>query len=256
MFDSSGYPFAIKIATGKINAVTGDAWKPGLSRKPQDYVVSPDQPWLDGYCVEKGTIRQFVAMPLGAGYTAEEQLTGEAEHGGLQMLVYPMKAEAYEKMLARRAARDRRMTSHAGTGRSCLRQCRIRHGPRPRRPDAPGDLRRSPRARRLGHRAREPLLRPHRQLAGLAVDHGRARRPRRPPPPSSTRARACPGSTTTTRARPAVDGSAKLADLQSVKEYGEAKGDVPLPENESVTPENVVRLRAQLAKDQVREGAF
>ncbi len=28
-------------------------------------------------------IRQFVAMPLGEGYTAEEQLTGEAQHGGL-----------------------------------------------------------------------------------------------------------------------------------------------------------------------------
>ena len=32
-------------------------------------------------------IRQFVAMPLGAGYTAEEQITGEAEHGGLQIVV-------------------------------------------------------------------------------------------------------------------------------------------------------------------------
>jgi hypothetical protein len=31
-------------------------------------VVLPEQPWLDGYCVEKGYIRQFVAMPLGEGY--------------------------------------------------------------------------------------------------------------------------------------------------------------------------------------------
>jgi hypothetical protein len=38
-----------------------------------------------------------VAMPLGSGYSAEEQLTGKAEHGGLQIIVYPMKREAYEE---------------------------------------------------------------------------------------------------------------------------------------------------------------
>ena len=91
------YPMAIKIAAGKINAVTGKAWKDELSDRPQDYVVVPEQPWLDGFCVEKGLIRQFVAMPLGEGYTAEEQLTGEAEHGGLQIAVYPMKASRYEE---------------------------------------------------------------------------------------------------------------------------------------------------------------
>lgn len=58
----------------------------------------PDQPWLDGYCVKKGEIRQFVAMPLGHGYTVEEQLTGEAVHGGIQVIVYPMKAEEWEKI--------------------------------------------------------------------------------------------------------------------------------------------------------------
>ena len=54
----------------------------------------------------------------------------------------------------------------------------------------------------------------------------------------------------------AVEGAERLAGMKSVKEVGEAKGDVPLPENESVTPENVVTLRAKLAQDQVREGAF
>ena len=91
------YPFAVKIAAGKINALTGDKWTNGLRKTPQDYLVLPDQPWLDGFCVQKGLIRQFVAMPLGAGYTAEEQLTGTAEHGGLQIMVYPMKREIYEQ---------------------------------------------------------------------------------------------------------------------------------------------------------------
>jgi hypothetical protein len=36
-------------------------------------------------------------MPLGSGYSAEEQITGEAEHGGIQIVVYPMKQEVFEK---------------------------------------------------------------------------------------------------------------------------------------------------------------
>jgi len=95
------FPVAIKIAAGKINAVTGEAWRPGLHRNPQDYMVSPDQPWLDGFAVEKGVIRQFVAMPLGAGYTVEEQLTGEAEWGGIQISIVPLKAHVWR---AKRAA--------------------------------------------------------------------------------------------------------------------------------------------------------
>ena len=57
----------------------------------------PEQPWLDGYCVEKGIIRQFVAMPLGEGYSVEEQLTGEAEFGGIQIEVFPMRSEVFER---------------------------------------------------------------------------------------------------------------------------------------------------------------
>lgn len=91
------WPFALKIATGKRCAVTGDAWKESLAVDPQNYLVIPRQPWLDGYVVEKGFIRQFVAMPLGAGYSAEEQLTGEAAVGGLQIEVFPMKQEAFLK---------------------------------------------------------------------------------------------------------------------------------------------------------------
>ena len=73
---AQGYPFAVKIAAGKMNAVSGTSWTNDLDFDDQDYVVVPDQPWLDGFCVSKGKIRQFVAMPLGAGYTVEEQLTG------------------------------------------------------------------------------------------------------------------------------------------------------------------------------------
>src|SRR5687767_5385426 len=98
-FDSVyGYPFAVKVAAGKVNAVTGGAWNDALQRVPQDYVSVPEQPWLDGFCVREGVIRQFVAMPLGSGYSVEEQLTGSAEHGGIQLLVHPLKRSAYERL--------------------------------------------------------------------------------------------------------------------------------------------------------------
>lgn len=90
------FPVAIKVAAGKINAVTGEAWRSGLHRDPQDYMVSPEQPWLDGFAVEKGVIRQFVAMPLGEKYSVEEQLTGQADWGGLQISVAPLRTHVWK----------------------------------------------------------------------------------------------------------------------------------------------------------------
>ncbi len=94
----SPYPCAIKVATGKVCAISGEPWQEGLTQDPQNYVVVPGQPWLDGYCVAKGTIRQFVAMPLGDGHTVEEQLTGQGVHGGLQIAVHPMKRDVHESL--------------------------------------------------------------------------------------------------------------------------------------------------------------
>ena len=85
------HPVAVRVAIGEVDALTGERWKPGLSGKPQNYVVAPLQPWLDGINSGAGTIRQFVAMPLGQGYTIEAQLTGEEVFGGLQLRVYDAK---------------------------------------------------------------------------------------------------------------------------------------------------------------------
>ena len=95
---NGSYPMALKIAAGKVCALTGEAWSSELVAEPQSYLVVPDQPWLDGFCVAEGLIRQFVAMPLGEGYSAEEQLTGEARHGGLQIEAHPMKPDVYESL--------------------------------------------------------------------------------------------------------------------------------------------------------------
>jgi hypothetical protein len=94
------YPFAIKVATGKRSALTGEDWSPTLREK--DYCVAPKQPWLDGYVIDKDTIRQFVAAPLGMGFSAEEQITGKADHGGLQIEVMPMKREVFDRRFPKR----------------------------------------------------------------------------------------------------------------------------------------------------------
>jgi hypothetical protein len=92
------YPIALKIGTGKICAVSGDSWSSNLNRDPQDYVVVPEQPWLDGYNVGKDIVKQFVAAPMGQGFTVEEQLTGNADIGGIQIQAFPMKKEFYDKL--------------------------------------------------------------------------------------------------------------------------------------------------------------
>jgi len=84
-------PNAVKIAVGGINVISGEPFKHGLDADPQDYIVCPDQPWLDGINTGRGFIRQFVAMPLGMGYTIEASLTGKEEFGGIQVTVFEPK---------------------------------------------------------------------------------------------------------------------------------------------------------------------
>ena len=84
-------PNAVKIAIGKVNAVSGKPWHQELRSDEKDYLVCPPQPWLDGINAGHGTIRQFVAMPLGMGYTVEAQVTGEETFGGIQIIVYEPK---------------------------------------------------------------------------------------------------------------------------------------------------------------------
>jgi hypothetical protein len=82
---------AVKVGVGKIDALTGKRWNERLTKRPQNYLVCPDQPWLDGINAGDGFIRQFVAMPLGMGYTVEGQLSGKEEEGGIQIKAFASK---------------------------------------------------------------------------------------------------------------------------------------------------------------------
>jgi hypothetical protein len=81
-------PHALKVGIGKVCAITGKPWRESLHADPQDYLVAPPQPWLDGIAIGGGRIRQFVAMPLGMGYTVEGQVTGEEAVGGIQIKLF------------------------------------------------------------------------------------------------------------------------------------------------------------------------
>ena len=249
------YPFAVKVAAGKINAVNGETWSEGLSR-PQDYMVSPRQPWLDGYCVEQGYIRQFVAMPLGSGYSAEEQITGEAEFGGVQIVVYPMKLEVFERRFPMVDDRDalcefdaiERCAAPAAMGGMDMG---LAPGGRMRQEiyDDPFDI---------NDWDTEAGSRCFVHITNSLVWHSVTGSPPPTTPPTSkqyTKA-GLPWFEYFDAEAKALKGSDVLSHLKSVAAMGEQKGDVPLPENESVTPDNVVHLRAGLKKDQVREGVF
>jgi hypothetical protein len=91
-FDGASWkPNAVQVGIGGVNAVSGGAWDEGLSADPQNYLVCPDQLWLDGINAGAGVIRQFVAMPLGTGTTVEAQLTGREEVGGIQIRAFEPK---------------------------------------------------------------------------------------------------------------------------------------------------------------------
>ncbi len=252
------YPFAVKIATGKVCAVSGETWRTDLSRKPkQNYLAIPEQPWLDGYCVDEGLIRQFVAMPLGAGYTAEEQITGEAEHGGLQILVAPMKREVFER---RFPPVDRQPTVLMDAMDTGVCYCKM--------PDASADMGLAP-----GGRMRQQICRDPFNLADYDTDNASrcfvhiansmvwrgitgSAPPTVPPTADEYTSHGLPWFEYYGGDAKAVKGSRILNTLKSVVTLGKEKGDQPLPENTSVNPTNINLIRKGLKHDQVREGNF
>lgn len=84
-------PNAVQVGVGGVNAVSAEPWAAQLAADPQNYLVSPDQPWLDGINAGDGFVRQFVAIPPGSGLTVEGQLTDAERVGGIQLRVYEPK---------------------------------------------------------------------------------------------------------------------------------------------------------------------
>lgn len=86
-------PFLVKVGAGNIDALTGAPWSDEPDFAVEDYFEVPEQPWLDGFVGPGGTVRQFVAMPLGSGYTVSEQLSDGPDAGHIRIVAVPMRAE-------------------------------------------------------------------------------------------------------------------------------------------------------------------
>ncbi|MGW6548520.1 hypothetical protein ACWGBH_37595, partial [Streptomyces massasporeus] len=93
-FAGTSEPAALQVGVGKVCAVSGRPWSDRPARDPQNYVVLPRQPWLDGINSGTGTVRQFVAVPLGLGATVEGQVTGEEVWGGVQLQSFALNDRA------------------------------------------------------------------------------------------------------------------------------------------------------------------
>ena len=237
---SGDYPMAVKVAAGKRDAITGRGWGNELSRRRQDYVVIPDQPWLDGFCVERGLIRQFVAMPLGEGYTAEEQLTDAARYGGLQIVVYPLKALVYE-------GRQRRVEARAPTyAAESVREMGLAPG---------GRMRQALYKDGYGLEAWDTSVRSRcfiHILNSLQYFEVTGKRPPHQPPTAAEYTEAgLPWFDFYAADQKTLQGAKKLAGLDSVATKLKKTGK-DLTGNESVVPNVVKKLRGAT----VREGQF
>ena len=241
------YPMAVKVASGRINAITGSPLTQGLHRAPQDYLVTPDQPWLDGFCVEKGVIRQFIAMPLGRGYSVEEQLTRAAEHGGLQLIVHPVKAAVYRKLQREQAGIARRSAGGFEIARRAADMGLAPGGGMRQEvyqdPFAPSDW------------SQKHMSRCFVTIVNAAVW---------PSVTGETPPSVSPTASDYTKAglpwfeyynpeAVALPGSDALLKVKSVKAMGESKGVAALPENHSVEVERRIRIHTSRPR-RVREG--
>lgn len=271
---SSRYPMAVKIATGKINAVTGKEWSEDLDSDEQDYLIVPDQPWLDGYAVKKGSIRQFVAMPLGSGYSAEEQITKKAEFGGIQILVYPMKKEKYEEWKKSQERSIFRHTDFAMDGGHWVEQSMpmVASSRTMYSAEMPSDALAMPdMGLAPGGSMKQEIYedkygmeswdREHRSRCFVHLTNSLIWRavtgsepPTTPPTSAEYEAHGLPWFDYYGGDNKALEGSEVLDKLKSVKDLGKEKKDNPLPENESVKPGKVVPLGEK--GNLVREGDF
>ena len=88
----SDEPVALLVGAGGINAVTGE--KLGIDLVKDNYLVTPPQPWLDGWKGEDGAVFQFVTTEYkeGEGLTVGEQIMGDkCKTGGMGFAVHVAK---------------------------------------------------------------------------------------------------------------------------------------------------------------------
>jgi hypothetical protein len=93
-------PVAVMVGAGSINALDGKPF--GEKLEKDNYLVTPPQPWLDGWKTEDGSVYQFVATETGENKTIGEQLAQTKDHA-LTFSVYEPKNPEKLRCNTRRA---------------------------------------------------------------------------------------------------------------------------------------------------------
>jgi hypothetical protein len=190
-------------------------------------------------------------MPLGEGYTVEEQLTGEAEVCGVQVEVFPMKKDVFEKRFSK--VSPRRVYREMDL-KCCMAAPMAEMGLAP------------------GGRMRQEIYEDPYSIHDWDTDHRSRcfvhlvnsvawwdltgeRPPSKPLSAKEYTASGYPWFDYYDADAKALEGAQALAGVKSVAAMAiEKRGH--LPDNKSVTTPNIVNLRAGLKKGQVREGSF
>ncbi len=247
-FYASEYPIALKIGAGGICAISGERWAVTLQSTPQNYVVLPYQPWLDGFRINQDVVRQFVAMPLGQGLTVEQQLTGEETWGGLQFQAFPYRADEFWNHTLRGSLSSHwnALMSPPPEMRVCYSVC---EGPR----EMPGA------GLGAGGRMKQKIIKdPHGSTAWdtaqssrcyahlcLADDWQRITGtlpPQKPPTAVDYTAAGLPWFDYDV-GQAGVEGATALSGVKTVSELAGKKLGLELPDNAPVAPANIVTYR-------------
>lgn len=237
-------PRAIKVGIGKVCALTGLPWSESLRTHPQDYVVAPTQPWLDGIFAGEGTIRQFVAMPLGMGYTVEGQITGEERFGGVQLKVFDPKPGRFPDHPPVSRARAMMPMACAAPAPSGAGQMGLAAGGRMKQkiyPDAHGLDTWDPNVcgRVFVHIVNSALWR---EITGEEP-------PSTPVTARSYAQHGLPWFDLYDEHLPAVSHASPLKTVKSVKQVDGEKSTLPLQDDASVEPSIVKKIWAGLVRD-------
>ncbi len=81
-------PLAVIIGAGTVNSLNGNKLRENLEK--DGYLVTPPQPWLDGWKSDDGSVYQFVSASVGENKTIGEQLAKTDDHA-ISISVYKAK---------------------------------------------------------------------------------------------------------------------------------------------------------------------
>jgi len=210
---------------------------------------SPRQPWLDGYAVGDGSVRQFVAIPMGKGYSVEEQVTGRDTFGGIQVQVYPMKRDVFEQRFPVRPPAQFSIRSVDGES-----DVRFSLASKPDMGLAPGG--------RITQQIFEDPYQLHdwdqRQTRRCFIHlcdaaHWRALTGTKPPPkpktPREYHDAGLPWFKFFKEKVKSLKGSAELAGLETVADHAKTVGDPPLADNAAAQDASTIDSRTRTVQD-------